>query len=47
MTELLAERVARRAAENPETTAVVSARETVDYGRFWSQVARTAAGSTG
>ncbi|MDI9972647.1 AMP-binding protein [Rhodococcus sp. IEGM 1307] len=47
MTELLAERVARRAAENPETTAVVSARETVDYGRFWSRVTRTAAGLDG
>ncbi|MGV9868132.1 AMP-binding protein [Rhodococcus koreensis] len=48
MTELLpAERIARRAAENPETVAIVSARETVDYGRFWSRVARTAAGLDG
>ncbi|MBC2642586.1 MULTISPECIES: AMP-binding protein [unclassified Rhodococcus (in: high G+C Gram-positive bacteria)] len=47
MTELLAERIAARATENGDTVAVVSARETVDYGRFWTRVARTAAGLDG
>ncbi|BAH53552.1 AMP-binding protein [Rhodococcus opacus] len=47
MTELPAERIARQAAANPEAAAIVSARETVDYGRFWSRVARTAAGLDG
>jgi long-chain acyl-CoA synthetase len=47
MTELLAERIARRAAEHPESTAVVSGRESGDYREFWSRVSRTAAGFDG
>ncbi|WP_069162427.1 AMP-binding protein [Nocardia altamirensis] len=47
MTELLAERIARHAAEYAESSAVVSAREHVDYREFWSRVTRTAAGLDG
>ncbi|MFI6996830.1 AMP-binding protein [Nocardia sp. NPDC050175] len=47
MTELLAERIARRAAEHPDATAVISTRERVDYREFWSRVTRTAAGLSG
>ncbi|MFD0366291.1 AMP-binding protein [Nocardia sp. GCM10030253] len=47
MTELLAERIARRAGEHPESTAVVAGRERVDYREFWSRVTRTAAGLDG
>ncbi|MFI5536336.1 AMP-binding protein [Nocardia sp. NPDC051900] len=47
MTELLAARIARRAAANPAASAVVSGREVVDYERFWSKVLRTAAGLDG
>ncbi|MEU7765684.1 AMP-binding protein [Nocardia sp. NPDC049190] len=47
MTELLAERLCRQAAEHPDTTAVVAARASVDYREFWSRVTRTAAGLGG
>ncbi|WP_433663902.1 AMP-binding protein [Nocardia sp. CA-128927] len=47
MTELLAERIARRATEYPESTAIISSRERVDYREFWSRVTRTAAGLDG
>ncbi|WP_405162664.1 AMP-binding protein [Nocardia sp. NBC_01499] len=47
MTELLAERIARRAAERPDSTAVISTRERVDYREFWARVTRTAAGLDG
>ncbi|MEU7144908.1 AMP-binding protein [Nocardia sp. NPDC046473] len=47
MTELLAERIARRAAELPDATAVISTRDRVDYREFWSRVTRTAAGLNG
>lgn len=47
MSELLAERIARRAAEYPASTAVVSGRERVAYGEFWSRVTRVAAGIDG
>ncbi|WP_228002737.1 AMP-binding protein [Nocardia australiensis] len=47
MTELLAERIAGQTAEFPESTAVVSARESVGYREFWSRVTRTAAGLDG
>ncbi|WP_327115642.1 AMP-binding protein [Nocardia sp. NBC_01730] len=47
MTELPAERIARQAADCPESTAIVSSRESVDYREFWSRVTRTAAGLGG
>ncbi|MFF3226631.1 AMP-binding protein [Nocardia suismassiliense] len=47
MSELLAERIALCAAEYPASSAVISARESVDYQEFWSRVTRTAAGLGG
>ncbi|MFI6046690.1 class I adenylate-forming enzyme family protein [Nocardia sp. NPDC051321] len=47
MSELLAERIARCAAEYPDATAVLSPREHVGYRDFWSRVTRTAAGLDG
>ncbi|MFQ6392565.1 AMP-binding protein [Nocardia sp. KC 131] len=47
MTELLAERIARRVGQHPESIAVVDRTGSVDYGEFWSRVGRTAAGLHG
>lgn len=44
MSELLAERIARRVRSNPSTPAVVSARGEIDYADFWAKVSRVAAG---
>ncbi|MFE9581098.1 AMP-binding protein [Nocardia sp. NPDC006044] len=47
MTELPAERIARRVAESPDSLAIISARERIGYREFWSRVSRTAAGLAG
>lgn len=47
MTELPAERIARRVTESPDSLAIISARERIDYREFWSRVTRTAAGLDG
>ncbi|MFB8277792.1 AMP-binding protein [Nocardia colli] len=44
MTELPAERIACRVTESPDSPAIVSARERIDYREFWTRVTRTAAG---
>lgn len=44
MSELLAERIARRVRINPSTVAVVSSRDEISYADFWTRVCRVAAG---
>jgi long-chain acyl-CoA synthetase len=47
MIELLAARIARRAAEYPEATAIVSRQGEIGYREFWLRLTRTAAGLSG
>nr|WP_296776864.1 AMP-binding protein [Rhodococcus sp. (in: high G+C Gram-positive bacteria)] len=47
MTELSADRIARRVRDAPDSIAVIDRRESVSYSHFWSRVERSAAGMRG
>lgn len=47
MTDLLTDRIARRAARDPDARAVITDHDHIGYEEFWSRVLRTASGLHG
>ncbi|WP_040798646.1 class I adenylate-forming enzyme family protein [Nocardia higoensis] len=47
MTDLLADRIARRVTRQPDARAVITADARIGYAEFWSRVLRTASGLDG